>query len=464
MASAMRFTSLFFLACATSACAELQGLGSYHDVPCLDDCPRTPTSNGQTTPSTDGSVPNPNDPNAPNVPPPPVGGKTNAWAYHRAITMTSDVPAPLPAEPVLVVLPEAFDTTHTKANGDDLRFSTNAAHEDDLPYFIESWSPGGKSIVWVKVPSVPNGVSTLHVFYGNASAPAASSFATTFPKARRTAGAGAGSFTASGDIDVDWFELRAGDTLTLASGVPLKISARRVIIAGTIEGSGRGFGGGLVPSGAGDGPGGGKVANPSDTEGSGGGGHGGDGGRAGNDVVGAGGTGGPAYGSLASDDITMGSGGGSTKFNAGGAGGGAIAILGFSVTMKGVVRVNGLDGGGGADRNSGGGAGGGVLIGGSLLDLGGATFFANGGAGGMCTAPAHDGGGGGGGGRIKLRHRASGSITMPAQMSVAFGPGGTGAGTTAPGLDGQPGTTHVDGASLIVRGVDTVLGPEEILP
>src|SRR5262249_14164788 len=155
-----------------------------------------------------------------------------------------------------------------------------------------SWTPGAPSYVWVRVPAVPAGTSTIYMFYGDAAAPAASSFGATFPGAQRTAGAGAGSFVATGDIDVDWFELRAGDTLILPQGSPLHIRARRVILAGVVGGNGRGYAGGAVPDAAGGGPGSGGVSNPVDTESSGGGGYAGTGGNGGAHGAGVGGAGG----------------------------------------------------------------------------------------------------------------------------------------------------------------------------
>jgi hypothetical protein len=49
-------------------------------------------------------------------------------------------------------------------------------------------------------------------------------------------------------------------------------------------------------------------------------------------------------------------------------------------------------------------------------------------------------------------------------MTAAFGPGGSGASTDAPGAPGSVGTIHMNGTSTLVRGVETVLGPEESTP
>lgn len=452
------FASCIAIGALGVACAQLQGLDGYEKVDCVDDCAHDPAATGAPPATSDDGGARPADAASGDDARAPALG----WAYRRAVTLTSDAPA-ANDEPVLVVLPPSFDVSHAKAGGDDLRFSTTPKHEDDLTYFVESWTPGGPSQVWVRVPTVPAGASTIYAFYGKPSAPAASSFEATFPKALRTAGGGAGSFTPTGDIDVDWFELRAGDTLTLPAGAPLAIRARRVILAGVVDGTGRGYAGGSVPNGAGGGPGGGGIANPIDTEASGGGGYGGSGGHGGEDVAGAGGPGGGAYGTATGDDIAMGSGGAGTATGAGGAGGGAVSVIAWRTTITGLLRVDGAAGGGGADRNGGGGAGGGILLGASFLDLTGATLSANGGGGGNTTGAAPDGGGGGAGGRIKLRRRAAGSYVAPASVTAAFGSGGAGGGTTAPGATGGAGTIDVNEASTLAKGVEATVGDEEKL-
>ena len=381
----------------------------------------------------------------------------DGWAYRRTVALDSDVMMPLVKHAVLVVIPAAFDYSHASPNGDDLRFTTDVRRADELPYFVEDWKPGAASHVWVTVPTVPPGPSSLHVFYGKPSAAPASSFATTFPNARRTTGGGSGSFVATGDIDVDWFELRAGDTLTLAAGVPLRIGARRIIVAGMIVGSSRGSAGGAIPSAPGSGPGGGMIVAGS---GAGGGGYGGAGGRGGSDMNGAGGAGGAAYGTPAGVDIAMGSGGGTMDSKPAGAGGGALTLVGWRVSVSNAITMDGGVGGGLSGQNSGGGSGGGILIGGWSVDLAGATLAANGGSGGPCAQAANDAGGGGSGGRIKIRRRMSGSLVAASSLTVTGGAGGAGAGSTAPGANGSAGTTNVDQASSFAQGVETSLGAE----
>jgi hypothetical protein len=382
---------------------------------------------------------------------------TPGFAYRRTITLTSDAPAALSKRAVHVVLPKTFDYTHVLPNGADLRFhAANVAEE--LPYYVENWERGGESWVWVLVPVVPVGTSEVTLVYGNPSAPPQTSFEATFPRAQRTLGGGSGSFAATGDIDVDWFELRAGDTLSLSPGVPLKITAERIIIAGTIDGNGRGHPGGASTFQNGSGPGAGRIATTGDATG--GGGYGGAGGRGGSDTVGAGGAGGPANGTATGSDIALGSGGASAAVSPGGAGGGAVSLFGWKATVTGAIKMNGGNGAGLAAQNSGGGSGGGILAAACFLELGGAVLEANGGAGGPCSTASNDGGGGGGGGRIKLRRRAKGAYVAPTSMTAKLGPGGGGAATTAPGQNGSDGTTDVNESSNELTGVETSLGPE----
>ena len=482
-----------------AACAQIEGLDSTQRVACLDDCPgdggagdggidaasgdaapgdvaTTGDGGSETAPAESGAdaaiAPDAGIDAASEsgVDASPTDAATEndapvvaAWTFHRAITLSSDAPAALSNEPVLVVVPASFDATHAKPGADDLRFSTNAAHSDDLTYYVESWNAGAPSYVWVRVPSVPTGASTLHAFYGNPAAAAASSFAATFPGAQRTAGGGAGSFIATADIATDWFELRAGDTLILPQGAPLHISARRVILSGIVGGNGRGSAGGAIPDGVGGGPAGGGISNPVDSDSSGGGAYGGAGGMGGAHGAGKGGPGGAANGTGSGDDVAMGSGGGATTANAGGAGGGAVTILGWRTTVLDLVRADGLPSVGGSDRNGGGGAGGGILVAGYSVELAGATFSAVGGAGGNCLQSSGSGGGGGSGGRIKLKHRPNGSLTSPAATTVTGGPGGTCSGTNAAGVAGAAGTTYVDAASTLVTGVEASVGPEQSL-
>ncbi|MDE2490570.1 MAG: hypothetical protein KGM24_06955 [Elusimicrobia bacterium] len=276
-----------------------------------------------------------------------------------------------------------------------------------------------------------------------------------------------GTFT-----DVGQFTIPAGATVYIAAGVPLRVYAATVTIAGTLDGSGRGqFGG------AGGGAGGaGQAGFDGGDLGTGGGGAGaaakGGGGGAYGAVGGAGagsggGTGGALYGStgsyttpLSADDIFAGSGGGgggggtSATGGPGASGGAAIYIEAASATVSGAVllqgataaavtNASGTDPGGG-----GGGSGGGLLlrVTGDLT-MNGATLNAAGGAGGNVSDNlfnTEEPGGGGAGGRIKLFARTSSltSVSISTAGGAPGGNGGIGGGVDAtnPAVAGAAGT------------------------
>jgi hypothetical protein len=388
----------------------------------------------------------------------PAGPKVGP-AWRRLLAVDNDTGGPLTDYQVLVVLDSSFSYANASPTGDDLRFTASlpyASGAGDLSYFVEDWTPGGESHIWVLVPFLPAGPSTLHMLYGDASATATSDFATTFRGAQQSLGGGAGSFTATGPIVADWFELRAGDVLTLAQGQPLVINARRVIVTGDVQGEGRGYAGGVLGQGIGQGPG---AGGGSTTGGAGGAGYGGAGGLGGYDPGDLPGRAGTGNGTDQGVDLDMGSGGGSTDLHAGGAGGGALSLEGSRITLAGDVSLDGAPGvptvGG---RAGGGGSGGGLLLLGSQLELSG-TVSAGGGPGGDASSVAGDGGGGGSGGRIKLISR--GTLKNSGTTNVVGGAGGQ-MGMQAFGAAGAPGTESVTNASTEPRGAWISVGSETL--
>lgn len=68
----------------------------------------------------------------------------------------------------LVLTTSNFDYAKTTADGTGLRFTAGATDDPEsayLPYWIESWSVGGTSIVWFKVPTV--GTTQVFLRYGH---------------------------------------------------------------------------------------------------------------------------------------------------------------------------------------------------------------------------------------------------------------------------------------------------------
>lgn len=66
-----------------------------------------------------------------------------------------------------------------KTDFGDMRF-VDSAGTNELSYFIEGYTPSTSADVWVKVPSVPTGSSTIKLVYGNSSATTTSNGNNTF--------------------------------------------------------------------------------------------------------------------------------------------------------------------------------------------------------------------------------------------------------------------------------------------
>ena len=326
------------------------------------------------------------------------------------------------------------------ADGSDMRFYSDSCLTTAIPFWIENGINTTTTNVWVNVPSIPaSTVTSIYMTYGDPAATLASDFASTFPLAIISGGA---PLSLTGSIVTDWFQLDAGDLLSYAAnGVPLAITARKIIINGTVNGNGAGYAGaasgGFNP---GSGPGGGTPSSASNS-GCGGGSYGGVGGTGGFDPGDAPGLGGAIYGTDTGTDYDMGSGGASSSPSAGGAGGGAFAMNAEYITITGTINMDGASGqqpGGG--QGAGGGAGGSVVaIGKDVLVSG--TITANGGSGSIGTSTANDDGGSGAGGRIKFLY--TGTITNLAAISAnggPVGPNGTGGAPTV----GGPGVIFVN--------------------
>ncbi len=327
------------------------------------------------------------------------------------------------------------------SNGDDIKFSADScAPVTFYNYWIESGINTDSTIIWVMLPSIDSlETKNLYMWYGNPAATASSSFSATFPSAIVSAGNLSG-FT--GTINPGWFELNANDTLFLSnSGTPLVINARKIIVNGRVEGTGRGYqsGGALATTGTvGLGPGGGFPASPLNS-GSGGGSYAGIGGTGGFDAGDTPGNGGPIYGTTNGFDIESGSAGGSSDLDDGGAGGGSLILDAEFIEITGTIVLTGSNGEApGSGRGGGGGSGGGLLVKSNTMKIENtAVINAKGGGGSVGTSAANDSGGGGGGGRIKTFHGPS--FINLATNDVSGGLGGPN-GTAAPGQNGGTGT------------------------
>lgn len=100
-------------------------------------------------------------------------GPGAAWQNKRCISFST--PTTMANYQVKLVLTNN-EYTNMNSNGSDLRFYDGS--NNNCPYWIEKWDLSGQSIVWVKV--VANNTSQLTMYYGNASAPAATNANNTF--------------------------------------------------------------------------------------------------------------------------------------------------------------------------------------------------------------------------------------------------------------------------------------------
>ena len=93
------------------------------------------------------------------------GTATYSFSWYRNVAVT-DFPVPL----VLEEGHNGFTYSGVAAGGADLRASDgNGAN---LPLEIETWNPGGRSVVWVKVPTLSD-ATAVTLSWGDASAPVA---------------------------------------------------------------------------------------------------------------------------------------------------------------------------------------------------------------------------------------------------------------------------------------------------
>jgi hypothetical protein len=100
------------------------------------------------------------------------------WLYRTPITITNSGGA-LTDYQVQVSLGTSFAWGHTYNNGTDVHFTTSDGITT-IPFYIESWTPSTSASIWVRVPSVSSGTTTIYMYYGNSSATSASNGSATF--------------------------------------------------------------------------------------------------------------------------------------------------------------------------------------------------------------------------------------------------------------------------------------------
>jgi hypothetical protein len=284
-----------------------------------------------------------------------------------------------------------------------------------------------------------------------------------------------GTQTIGGNQEYDYVYIENGATLYVDDSTSyLNITAtENITIYGTVEGSGRGYDGGIQyqgdragNNGVGTGKGFGGGYDNSGDEGAGGGGgagYGSTGGDGGDAQSASGGNNGASYGDATNKSIfNIGSGGGAGGHaggdnggsgKEGGDGGAGIRLNAPLIIINGTVSANGGNGGNGDTwagtvvvGGAGGGSGGMIQLEGTNINISGATLNANGGNGGngnqgSAGGSDDDAGGGAGasGGRIKIFYKAN-LYNDSTTYSVSGGSGGSG---DNGGSSGQAGNTGV---------------------
>jgi hypothetical protein len=103
-----------------------------------------------------------------------------AWHWRKPITI-SNAGGVLAEYQVKVTIntQELISAGKMQSDGDDIRF-TEADGVTEVPYWIESGIDTDSTVIWVKVPSIPSGDSSIYIYYGNSSAITASDGTATF--------------------------------------------------------------------------------------------------------------------------------------------------------------------------------------------------------------------------------------------------------------------------------------------
>lgn len=103
-----------------------------------------------------------------------------AWHWRKPITLSNGGGALTDFQVKLTVnTGELVSAGKMLSSGADIRF-TQANGTSEIPYWVESGMNTSSTVIWVMVPSVPAGSSTIYLYYGNSGAAAASNGDNTF--------------------------------------------------------------------------------------------------------------------------------------------------------------------------------------------------------------------------------------------------------------------------------------------
>jgi hypothetical protein len=102
------------------------------------------------------------------------------WSYQRPITITNSGSALTNYQINIALTASNMTFANAKSDGSDVRILANDG-VTNIPFWIEQWNSTTQvGSIWVNVPSIPSGTSTIYLAYGNSSATSASSGANTF--------------------------------------------------------------------------------------------------------------------------------------------------------------------------------------------------------------------------------------------------------------------------------------------
>lgn len=157
--------------------------------------------------------------------------QASSWKYRRPLTLNSSNPSALSNYAVKLTLDtqSLISGGFMNADGSDLRFYPAGAVLS-APYYIESGLNTSSTRIWVKLPTVSTGTSTLFMYYGSTAAAAASSMADTFVLGSDFTGADGSSPSTSTWVSIESASPAAGslrdiqsDRLRLLFGSPLNL-------------------------------------------------------------------------------------------------------------------------------------------------------------------------------------------------------------------------------------------------
>ncbi|MFC1925980.1 DUF2341 domain-containing protein [Chloroflexota bacterium] len=104
-----------------------------------------------------------------------------AYGYRKPITINNTGSTLTDYQVKITVDTETLiGQSKMQSDGDDIRF-TSSDGSTGIDYWIESGIDTDSTIIWVEAPSVPNGDSTIYIYYGNSGAGTGSNFGNTFP-------------------------------------------------------------------------------------------------------------------------------------------------------------------------------------------------------------------------------------------------------------------------------------------